>query len=96
MQRFYTVYHSAEKEMKLWSHKYEVTILHNMNFMKPELDPDGESYQSYHNENQLIDTEEDKGPIIIKFPVMNSEYEVSYMSDCPLLICVIKIFQNFK
>ncbi|PNF19954.1 hypothetical protein B7P43_G10369, partial [Cryptotermes secundus] len=46
-----------------------------MNFMKPEPDPDGESYQSYHNENQLIDTEEDKGPIVIKFPVMNSEYE---------------------
>jgi hypothetical protein len=47
--------------------------------MKPKPDPDGESYQSYHNESQLIDTEEDKDPIVMKYPVMNSEYEVSYI-----------------
>jgi hypothetical protein len=43
-----------------------------MNFMKPEPDPDWESYWAYHSECQLVDLEEDMDPIVMKFPIMNS------------------------
>jgi hypothetical protein len=61
-----------------------------MDFMKPEPDPDGESFLTYQDENKLIDIEE-KDAIIMKFPVKNSEYEVSHMSACPLLILFVYI-----
>jgi hypothetical protein len=57
---------------------------HNMDFMKPE--PDEESYlASSGNKNQLVDVKEDEDAHLMKFPVSNSENEVSLLYVCTSL-----------
>ena len=52
-----------------------------MNVMKCEPDPDGESIRtSSGNENQLTDMKKDKSNLLMKFPVTDSENEVSCKS----------------
>jgi hypothetical protein len=64
-----------------------------MDFMKTEPDPDGELY-SYYNESGLNHIQEDKAASVMKFPLINSEYEVRYMFACPVLILFSGIFTD--
>lgn len=49
-----------------------------MDVVKLEPDPDGVSYPaSCHNENQLIGVKEDQDPLVMRFPLMKTENEVS-------------------
>lgn len=55
-----------------------VTQQQKMNVVKLEPDPDGKLYPtSCHNENQLIGVKEDQDPLLIRFPLMKTENEVS-------------------
>jgi hypothetical protein len=49
-----------------------------MDVVKLEPDSDGKSCpMSCHNENQLIGVKEDQDPLLIKFPLVKTENEVS-------------------
>jgi hypothetical protein len=51
-----------------------------MDFMKLEPVPEGESYLAFPcHENQLVDVKENEDPLLMKFPVTNSENEVSHV-----------------
>lgn len=55
-----------------------------MDFMKPEPDPDRESYIAFFcNENELVGMKENEDPLLMKFPVTDSENEVSHLSVYP-------------
>jgi hypothetical protein len=49
-----------------------------MEFIKPEFDPDGELYPaSCVNENHLMGIKEDEDPLLVRYPLVKAENEVS-------------------
>jgi hypothetical protein len=56
-----------------------------MDFIKLEPESDGDSYSApSYNESRLPDIKAED-PLLIRFPVMKTENEVSLMPVCPLL-----------
>jgi len=49
-----------------------------MEFIKPEFDPDGELYPtSCVNKNDLMGIKEDEDPLLVRYPLVKAENEVS-------------------
>jgi hypothetical protein len=54
-----------------------------MDFMKPEPEPDGESYLAFSSsENHWVNVKGNEDPLLMKFPVTYSENEVSHLYVC--------------
>jgi hypothetical protein len=57
----------------------------NMDFIKPEPDPGGTSFQSSaHSDHEVTNIKQDEDPMGIHFQLMKTENEVSCIM-CPLL-----------
>lgn len=55
-----------------------VVLEQNMEFIKPEPNPDGEMCPtSFVNGNHLTDIKEDEDPLFIRYPLMKAENEVN-------------------
>jgi len=60
-----------------------------MAFIKPEFDPDRELYStSCVNENHLMCTEEDEDPLLVRYPLVKAENEVSPLFNTKQYCCI--------